>query len=140
MPRKKKRKSLSKVKKEAWDVFANLVKLSNADDRGYCQCYTCSAKKMWNDTNMHAGHFRSRSHSNTLYDPMNVKPQCAACNSFGGGEQYLFGKHLDEEYGEGTSDGLVMKSNQTKQWTITELECLMEDWKEDLRTLGYLID
>lgn len=134
---KKKRKSVSKLRKEAWTVFARLVKLRNADDQGYCHCFTCGKKLMWNDRQMHAGHFMSRRHNATLYNTKNVQPQCSYCNMFCGGEQYEFGLKLNEKYGPDTADELTVLSKQTKQFTTFELEEMIATWKQELRDLGY---
>ena len=39
-----------------------------------------------------------------------------------GGQQYVFGKKLDEEYGEGTAERILLESNQNKKWSVPELE------------------
>ena len=39
-----------------------------------------------------------------------------------GGQQYVFGKKLDEQYGEGTAERILLLSNKTKKWTVEELE------------------
>ena len=135
---KRKPKKVSVLKKKAWPIFARLVKLSSADDQGYCYCYTCNKKMMWNDRQCHAGHYRTRGHNSTLYHRENVKPQCSYCNRFEGGEQHKFGIRLDEEYGEGKADELTILSHKTKQFTVEELEELMEEWKQELRSLGYV--
>jgi len=39
-----------------------------------------------------------------------------------GGQQYVFGKNLDAQYGEGTAERILLESNQNKKWTVAELE------------------
>jgi hypothetical protein len=39
-----------------------------------------------------------------------------------GGQQYVFGKNLDAQYGEGTAEAILIESNKTKKWTVEELE------------------
>jgi hypothetical protein len=39
-----------------------------------------------------------------------------------GGQQYVFGKKLDEQYGPGTAEAILIESNKTKKWTVEELE------------------
>jgi len=39
-----------------------------------------------------------------------------------GGQQYVFSKRLDEVYGEGTAERILLESNQNKKWTVAELE------------------
>ena len=34
----------------------------------------------------------------------------------------MFGKKLDEQYGEGTAEAILIESNKTKKWTVEELE------------------
>ena len=39
-----------------------------------------------------------------------------------GGHQYEFGLHLDKEYGEGTADEVIRRSNQLRKFSNHELE------------------
>jgi len=47
-----------------------------------------------------------------------------------GGQQFVFGKRLNEEYGEGTADRILQESNKTKKWSVPELEELCRHYKK----------
>ena len=39
----------------------------------------------------------------------------------GNGEQYLFGKHLDELFGEGTAEKVEIMSNKMRKFSLPEI-------------------
>jgi len=107
-------------------ALSKYVRKSNADENGLINCFTCGVKKDWKyETD--CGHFQSRSKYSTrwLYDieqgMVNVMPQCKKCNGFRGGEQHLFGKHLDAMFGKGTADKILIMSNQTRKFSTQEI-------------------
>lgn len=92
------------------------------------ECYTCGAVRHW--TEVDAGHFMSRACMSTRWDPDgNVQFQCKRCNGFRSGEQYLFSIHLDQEYGEGTAERLMIESKKTRKFTHAELEQMFHHYK-----------
>ena len=113
--------------------FSKYVRLLNAQD-GFVRCYTCGTLRKWNDR-IDAGHFQTRSKYSTRRDEMNVKPQCKGCNMTNGGQQYLFGQRLDEEYGEGTADQILFKSNQLAKFSNAELQEMIKDYKAKVKAL-----
>jgi len=114
--------------------FSKYVRLSNADDNGMVNCFTCGVCQKWNDR-IDAGHFQTRSKYSTRWDEMNVKPQCKRCNMTNGGQQYLFGQRLDEEYGKGTADQILFKSNQLAKFSTAELQEMIKDYKAKVKAL-----
>jgi len=61
---------------------------------------------------------------------VNVSPQCARCNMTNGGQQYIFGKRLDEVYGEGTADRVIRLSNEPANHTLHDLI----EWRKEFET------
>ena len=127
--------TVSKLKKKLDAIFSKYVRLSNADKNGYVKCYTCGVKKYWEKDGMQAGHFMSRKHTATRFDEQNVKPQCYSCNCHFYGRQFVFGKNLDKEFGEGTADALLQKSRQTQKNTVIDLQELIELYSNKLDNL-----
>ena len=127
--------TVSKLKKKLDAIFSKYVRLSNADKNGYVKCYTCGVKKYWEKDGMQAGHFMSRKHTATRFDEQNVKPQCYSCNCHFYGRQFIFGKNLDKEFGEGTADALLQKSRQTQKNTVIDLQELIELYSNKLENL-----
>jgi len=108
-------KSISKLKKELDKWFSLYIRLRSATSEGMVQCFT--SNRIYHYKNIHAGHFISRRHLSTRWLEQNVKPQSAADNLFGQGEQYKFGLHLDSEYGSGTAEELQIISKQPFKMT-----------------------
>jgi hypothetical protein len=63
----------------------------------------------------------------TRWDEENVNLQCAGCNTFRGGEQYLYGLALDKRYGRGTAAKLAKQAKIERRFTVTELEEIIHD-------------
>jgi hypothetical protein len=102
--------TVSKLKKELDKWFSLYIRLKYCNEYGMVQCYTSG--RVYHYKQIHAGHFISRRHLSTRWLEQNVKPQSAADNLFGQGEQYKFGLHLDSEYGLGTAEELQIISKQ----------------------------
>jgi hypothetical protein len=71
----------------------------------------------------------------TRFDELNVQFQCKRCNGFRSGEQFLFSKRLDQEYGEGTAEALLIASKQTRKFTRDELEQMYHHYKRKVDEL-----
>ena len=110
----------STIVKKLDKIFSIYIRKKDADFHNIVECYTCGVSINWK-YECDAGHFMGRGKYATRWEPLNVKPQCKKCNGFRRGEQYLFSKHLDEEYGKGTADELVYLSNQNARFTNDEL-------------------
>ena len=110
----------SAIVKKLDKIFSIWVRSKDADHAGMVDCFTCGVSKSWK-YEIDAGHFMGRGKYATRWEERNVKCQCKKCNGFRSGEQYLFAKHLDEEYGKGTADELVYQSNQLARFTNDEL-------------------
>jgi hypothetical protein len=108
-PKKKKVKSVSKLKKELDKIFSLYIRNKYAKE-GKVRCYTCGVTKAWNE--IQNGHFVSRSVLALRYSEENCRPQCVGCNVFGGGKVATFGTKLEEELGQGTIARLY-KTSQT---------------------------
>ena len=79
---------------------------------------------------MQCGHFQSRKHYATRWLELNVAVQCAGCNVFRYGEQFLFSKNLDEKYGGGTAEKLYIKSRETVKYSNDELLDMIKHYKD----------
>lgn len=114
--------------------FSKYVRLSNADDNGMVNCFTCGVYQKWNDR-IDAGHFQTRAKYTTRWDEMNVKPQCKRCNMTNGGQQYTFGIRLDQIYGQGTAANILRKSNELSKFTNSELLAMRDDFKAQVKQM-----
>ena len=115
-------------------IFSIWIRSKDADHAGMVDCFTCGVTKNWK-YEIDAGHFQSRGKYETRWNEQNVKPQCKRCNGFRGGEQYLFSKHLDALYGEGTAEWLEFESNQSARFTNDELLVKIKHYTELVKSL-----
>ena len=129
MPRTAKKPTRSKLVKKLDVVFSQYIRLSNADNNGYCTCVTCNKKFHWKE--IQAGHFMSRKHYSIRWDERNVKPQCVACNVYRAGEQYKYSLYL----GNNLSKTLLDESRELRKFTNTELEEMIADYAERVKKL-----
>jgi len=126
--RGKKSKSVTLLKSKLWRIFSKYVRLRDSDESGYCACITSGEVMFWKKAQ--AGHFISRKFTNTLYHEQNVHAQSAYDNCYLSGNQYIYGKRLDEIYGEGTAEKILQLSKEEKRFTIDELEAMILDYSE----------
>ena len=113
-----KKKTVSQLKKKVDKVFSLWIR--KRDKR----CFTCGRPAS------QAGHFQSRRFSATRYDEINVQSQCIKCNIFCYGEQYIFGEKLNLVYGEGTAEKLRKKAQKLHQFTVKELDGIIEKYEK----------
>lgn len=131
---KKKRKStVSSMKKTADSVFSELVRRSACEDGEFVTCITCGQAFHWKCVD--AGHFKGRRYNSTRYDKRNVHCQCRTCNRGEEGRLYEYGCYLIKQYGEGIIDELRELSHEHKSFTILELKELIKGWRSELKRL-----
>ena len=124
MPRKKTR---SQVVKKLDKIFSIYIRTRFSINE-VAQCFTCGKKDHWKK--LQCGHFQSRKHYSTRWDEINCQVQCAGCNVFKYGEQFIFGQRLNAKYGEGTSEKLLQKSKQILKLSTDDLEMLINKYKD----------
>jgi len=98
------------------------------------ECFTCGKKD--NYKKLQCGHFQSRKHYSTRWDEINCQVQCAGCNVFKYGEQFIFGKNLDLEYGAGCSESLYYKAKQITKFSTPEIEELITKYNLLIKDLN----
>ena len=125
-----KAKSLGQIKDQVAKRFQLLIRLRYADPAGICRCITCGRRESYKT--IHAGHFQPRTNSSTLFDPLNVHPQCRTCNCLKGGEHGEYAWYLREKYGKNTPAKLRKKAREPKQWTRLELATMLIQFNEEI--------
>ena len=109
----------SKLVKKLDAVFSQYIRQSNSVNE-IATCFTCGKEDHWKK--LQNGHFQSRRHYSTRWNETNCQVQCAGCNVFRFGEQFIFGQNLDNKFGEGTARRLHIKAQQTIKFADFELE------------------
>jgi len=116
----KKKKTISKLKKELDQIFSVYIRIRESSDTGVAVCFTCGKTANWKI--LQNGHFLSRRFMATRFDEENCQVQCVTCNVFRNGEQYKFGVALDNKYGEGTAEDLEHMSRSILKISRVEYE------------------
>lgn len=120
MKKETKKTQKQKNKEEADKWFSLYIRLSNADWRGYVQCYTCTKIAHYKDY-MPNGHFISRKSSTLRFSEDNCKVQCYACNVMLKGNYIKYTMRLIKEHGKRFVERLIEKGKETHQFTEEEL-------------------
>ena len=127
--RRKEKTKKQKNKDEADKWFSLYIRLSNADWRGYVQCYTCPKIAHYKDY-MQNGHFISRKSSTLRFSESNCRVQCYACNVMLKGNYIKYTMRLIKEHGKRFVEKLIEKGKETHQFTEQELGEIANKYKE----------
>ena len=128
------KKTISKLKKELDKWFSLYIRLRDANEYGYTQCFTCGIVRGYKD-GMQNGHFQSRKHLATRFHENNCQVQCVKCNMYSQGEQFKFGINLDAKYGEGTAEELEFLAKTTMKFSRADYECEISYYKNLVENL-----
>jgi hypothetical protein len=124
----KKVKVEKKWKKKAWSIFSQYIRLKNREYGEYTKCYTCGTLKEWKK--MQAGHGIGGRSNAVLFDERLVKPQCAGCNLFGGGQYRIFTRKLIDELGLKEYDKMVHDSTTSLPLKEYQFKEIYEKYKK----------
>lgn len=125
----KKKPTVAKLKKDLDKVFSRFVRLSGKDE-----CYTCGLKRP--RLELQCGHFISRQYNATRYDLNNVRNQCVNCNIWRRGNTAFFADNLLRDLGKEEFEALIKRGRSLKQFTVRELEEMIEEFKNKLQDLS----
>jgi hypothetical protein len=114
-------------------VFSEYIRRRNAVD-DIAECFTCGKKDHWKK--LQCGHFQSRKHYSTRFDETNCQTQCAGCNVFRYGEQFVFGQNLNKKFGDGTAEKLLQKSREIVKFANIDLIEMIDRYKNMIQQLG----
>lgn len=130
--RKRKAKSLSQLKKQAWCLLSQCIR-NEAAIGGYCVCYTCG--KPLRIVEAQAGHAIGGRHNAVLFDEEILRAQCSGCNIFKRGNYQVFITKLIEENGFAWWQAKLAASKLTIKYNRADLEAKIEGYKARLATL-----
>lgn len=120
--------------KNLWKWFSIYIRLRDADERGYCTCFTCGRQKQWREVD--CGHGIPRQHKATKYNEQNNHAQCKRCNAFEGGRMDAYAKEVDSRYGIGTWDKLLIASKQVCKRGKAEIEMMTDYYRRQAQALS----
>lgn len=131
---KKKKITVSNMKKDAWEQFSRWVRLHESDENGMVKCVTCPKVAHWKT--MQAGHFIPGRHNSILFDERGCHSQCYACNcGWLKGNPRKYNKYMLEVYGQDVIDELEALDTVNKQFKVYELEAIFEAYRDLNRQL-----
>lgn len=116
-----------------WKVFSQYIRQRDADEHGYCRCFTCNFYSHW--TKMDCGHGIGRQHWATRYLERNNHAQCKKCNGFEGGKREVYKQEVDKRYGKGTWDLLELASKKKSNISQFEIDAMEKYYKQKLKTV-----
>lgn len=117
-----------------WSWFSKYIRLRDADKDGNCSCFTCGRVGHWKQFD--CGHGIGRQHKATKYNEMNNHAQCKKCNGFEEGRKDVYSKRVDEIYGDGTWDKMLILSKQTSRLDKHVIETFTEVYKFKAKELA----
>lgn len=116
----------SKLVKQLDTIFSTYIRRKNSVN-DIATCFTCGKKDHYKK--LQNGHFQSRRHYSTRWDETNCQVQCAGCNVFKFGEQFIFSQNLDIKFGEGTARRLHIKAQQIIKLSDAEIIEMIKRYK-----------
>ena len=122
-----KSKKLSKAKADKY--FSLYIRTRDAN-KGLISCCTCGRLIPIKEAD--CGHFLSRRFEATRYDERNANGQCKKCNRFEYGNQYEHGLYVDDKFGKGTADNLLLKARMLCKRNQYDYEAIAEEFKNKL--------
>lgn len=133
--KKKKQKSLSSLKKQAWKLFSEWIRRRYASHSGKVVCVTCGAQIHWKEA--HSGHFFPKSRGLVYYfDEKNVHVQCVVCNMFRAEQAKIdYTIFMQEKYGPNIVDEMEALSRNPVKFYRSDYESMIQDYQQRLEML-----
>ncbi len=116
----------SKLVKQLDTIFSTYIRRKNSVN-DIATCFTCGKEDHYKK--LQNGHFQSRRHYSTRWDETNCQVQCAGCNVFKFGEQFIFSQNLDIKFGEGTARRLHIKAQKIIKLSDAEIIEMIKRYK-----------
>jgi len=121
-----KKLSRSKLIKKLDKIFSIYIRTRYAKNN-IAQCFTCGKKDDYK--RLQCGHFQSRRFYSTRWNELNCQVQCAGCNVFKYGEQFIFSKNLDLKYGIGTAENLYTEAHKIVKYSTSDIQDLITNYE-----------
>lgn len=119
----KKEKTLPKLKKEAWAVFSQYIRLRDClkttDTLHMGACYTCG--KVYPYTQLQAGHFLPGRRNSVLFNEEQVHAQCMACNVWNHGDFPTYLEKMRVDFGSEKVEEMIRQRHDTLKFTRDDL-------------------
>ena len=125
------------LKKKLWTIFSLYIRmrdgLRTTGSKDWSLCITCSRR--YHLKLLQAGHFITGRHNANLFSEKGTHAQCYNCNINLKGNTLEYRRKIIELYGKGADIELEKKAKEIKQFTVPELNKMIENYKEKLKNL-----
>jgi len=121
---------LSTVRAAADRWYARYIRLRDTQEQNgkrVGKCVTCG--KFRNIWKLECGHYQSRRHDPTRWDALNSHTQDTACNKWRSGEQAIMALYINNKYGKGSAQKLILKSRDKRRFLKYEVKGIADYYK-----------
>jgi len=134
------RPGVKELKKKLWKIVSQYVRLRDALEttgtKDKLRCCTCGALvPAFGAHCAQAGHFVSGRSNAVLFDERGIHGQCIRCNLYRYGEPLQYRRFMIRKYGEKVTEELENNRFETIEYTISDLENLIEEYTKKLNEL-----
>ena len=134
-----KKKTISKLKKDAWDAFSKYIRardcLLTQGSLDYGSCITCG--RVYPFKELQAGHFVDSRTKPVLFNEDLVHAQCFGCNIKKKGNKDSYTPKMIEIFGiPATVEFLELRHNKDKTWRREELEEILALYQRKFNELA----
>lgn len=111
-------------------IFSLYIRLRDSKDFNYrlFRCISCGHIKPFDKAD--CGHFYSRRHLATRFDPDNAHAECSFCNRFSADHLIAYEANLKKKIGTRRFNLLSVRHNTTHKFSLFELEELTKHYKK----------
>lgn len=132
-----KKKTVSSVKKKAWDAFSVYIRLRDCFGTTGCTsfglCITCGKRNHFKL--LQAGHFLPGRHNANLFSERGTHAQCYNCNINLKGNTLEYRRKIIEMYGVRYDEVIEKRDNEIVKYSIAQLEGMIADYKQRAKQL-----
>lgn len=96
---KKKRNSITNLKKKLWSTISLYIRLRDSDDENHCVCCSCWDRRHYKDSIQGWHYIPSWSSSFHRYNERNIHAQCYWCNVWKGWNLIEYRPFMINKYG-----------------------------------------
>ena len=133
----KKRKTTKQLKKDAWNLFSQYIRLRDCLRTTGCSsfglCITCG--KRYHFKLLQAGHFIPGRHNANLFNEKGCHAQCYNCNINLKGNTLEYRRQIIRLYGAGADEQLEAEDKIVKDLRAGELRELITHYKQEIEKL-----
>lgn len=130
---KKARKPVNLVKKLD-RVFSAYIRLRDVMPNGCFRCISCGQIKRFEQGD--CGHYHSRVHMSTRWNPDNCHMECKSCNRISSDHLIGYRRHLVEKIGLDRVNRLEVLAHSPKHWADFELKERIDYFTREVKRLS----